>query len=519
MSLSYEQQVALQKFKNGNNLFITGPGGTGKTRLISQLVEWSKQKSLQYQVCAMTGCASVLLNCNARTLHSWSGIKLARGTHAQILSSVAKNKNIMANWRKIKVLIIDEISMMSCKIFEVIENIARIAKMSMLPFGGIQVIFTGDFYQLPPVGNQYEQDSNKFCFESELWHKVFSLENHIQLTTIFRQKDPLYIDILLQIREGYISDANKEILKSYVKREYDIEKNNGCIPSKIFSVKSKVDFVNNAMFSKLEGETHEFKLISRSNMTIFVDSSKPLSIAQIDNGKNMNAQQVAFEIDQLITNTGFPSSVVLKIGAIVMCTANIDMDQSICNGSQGIVIDMCGSDGAKIPVVRFSNGIVKAIHFHYIQSEDHPNIAIAQIPLTLAWGMTIHKIQGATMKMAEMDLGNSIFEYGQIYVALSRVESLEGLYLSAFHAHKIKANPIVKEFYKNIPPIEVIEYEEIIKTSNSCEQNPQSIENNTKNVFARFAYKQPKTTELTEEIIEEEPEAPNHSIKIIKLNL
>jgi ATP-dependent DNA helicase PIF1 len=181
MSLSYEQQVALQKFKNGNNLFITGPGGTGKTRLISQLVEWSKQKSLQYQVCAMTGCASVLLNCNARTLHSWSGIKLARGTHAQILSSVAKNKNIMANWRKIKVLIIDEISMMSCKIFEVIENIARIAKMSMLPFGGIQVIFTGDFYQLPPVGNQYEQDSNKFCFESEVWHKVFSLENHIRV--------------------------------------------------------------------------------------------------------------------------------------------------------------------------------------------------------------------------------------------------------------------------------------------------------------------------------------------------
>lgn len=516
MSLSYEQQVALQKFKNGNNLFITGPGGTGKTRLISQLVEWSKQKLLPYQVCAMTGCASVLLNCNARTLHSWSGIKLARGSHAQIVSSVTKNKNVMANWRKIKILIVDEISMMSCKIFEVIENIARIAKMSMLPFGGIQVIFTGDFYQLPPVGNQYEQDSNKFCFESELWHKVFSLENHIQLKTIFRQKDPLYIEILLQIREGYISDTNKEILKSYVKREYDIEKNNGCIPSKIFSVKSKVDFVNNAMFSKLEGEEHEFKLICRSNMTTFVDSSKPLSMAQIDNGKNMNAQQIAFEIDQLITNTGLPSSIVLKVGAIVMCTANIDMDQSICNGSQGIVIDMCGPEGAKIPVVRFSNDIIKPIHFHYIQSEDYPNIAIAQIPLTLAWGMTIHKIQGATMKMAEMDLGNSIFEYGQIYVALSRVESLEGLYLSAFHAHKIKANPIVKEFYKNIPTI----MEEIQTSAVSSNSPPPSCDESstetTKNIFARFVYKEPNTNELSEEIIEEEP---NHSIKIIKLNL
>lgn len=516
MSLSYEQQIALQKFKNGNNLFITGPGGTGKTRLISELVEWLKQKCLPYQVCAMTGCASVLLNCNARTLHSWSGIKLARGTHSQILSSVTKNKNVMANWRKIKVLIIDEISMMSCKIFEVIENIARIAKLSVLPFGGIQVVFTGDFYQLPPVGNQYEQDSNKFCFESELWNKVFSLENHIQLKTIFRQKDPLYIDILLQIREGYISDSNKEILKSYVKREYDIEKNNGCVPSKIFSVKSKVDFVNNAMFSKLEGDEYEFKMICRTDMMTFTDSSKPLSACQLQNGKNMTAQQIAFEIDQLITNSGLPSSVVLKIGAIVMCTANIDMDQSICNGSQGIVIDIYGSERAKIPVVRFSNGIVKAISFHYIQSEEYPNIAIAQIPLMLAWGMTIHKIQGATMKMAEMDLGNSIFEYGQIYVALSRIESLDGLYLSAFHAHKIKANPIVKEFYKQIPTIvEEITENTLSSSFSSCEEkNDFPIENNTKNIFSKFAYKE--TNELCEEIIEEEPK---HSIKIIKLNL
>lgn len=516
MSLSYEQQIALQKFKNGNNLFITGPGGTGKTRLISELVEWLKQKCLPYQVCAMTGCASVLLNCNARTLHSWSGIKLARGTHSQILSSVTKNKNVMANWRKIKVLIIDEISMMSCKIFEVIENIARIAKLSVLPFGGIQVVFTGDFYQLPPVGNQYEQDSNKFCFESELWNKVFSLENHIQLKTIFRQKDPLYIDILLQIREGYISDSNKEILKSYVKREYDIEKNNGCVPSKIFSVKSKVDFVNNAMFNKLEGDECEFKMICRTDMMTFADSSKPLTACQLQNGKNMTAQQIAFEIDQLITNSGLPSSVVLKIGAIVMCTANIDMDQSICNGSQGIVIDIYGSERAKIPVVRFSNGIVKAISFHYIQSEEYPNIAIAQIPLMLAWGMTIHKIQGATMKMAEMDLGNSIFEYGQIYVALSRIESLDGLYLSAFHAHKIKANPIVKEFYKQIPTIvEEITENTLSSSFSSCEEkNDFPIENNTKNIFSKFAYKE--TNELSEEIIEEEPK---HSIKIIKLNL
>lgn len=536
MSLSYEQQFAFQKFKNGNNLFITGPGGTGKTKLISQLIEYSKQRSVPYQVCAMTGCASVLLNCNARTLHSWSGIKLAKGEHAQIVSGVSKNKQVMANWRKVRVLIIDEISMMSSKIFEVIENIARIAKMSSLPFGGIQVIFTGDFYQLPPVGNQYEPDSNQFCFESKLWYSVFSLANHIQLKTIFRQKDPLYIEILLQIREGNISDANKEILKTYVKREYDIEKNNGCIPSKIFSVKSKVDFVNNAMFAKLQESEHEFKMICKSDATIFADSGKSLSKEQIDNGKKMTVQQVAFEINQLIVNTGIPASVVLKIGALVMCTANIDMEQSICNGSHGVVIDIRGSGVSKIPVVQFSNGIVKSIDFHYIQSEDYPNITIAQVPLTLAWAMTIHKIQGASMKMAEMDLGNSIFEYGQIYVALSRVESLDGLYLSAFHAHKIKANPIVKEFYKIIPDI-VIRDIESASTSNSSPNissdvvaatTTTSVNSTSKNIFAKFDYNElslPSSRELcAEEFIIESPPPPKNvysssSIKIIKLHL
>ena len=311
MSLSHEQQIAFQKFKNSENLFITGPGGTGKTKLIAHLVEYSKEKSTPYQVCAMTGCASILLQCNARTLHSWSGIKLARGTHSQIVSNVVKNKIVMANWRKIKILILDETSMMSSKIFEVIENIARIAKMSSLPFGGIQVIFTGDFYQLPPVGNIYESDSNKFCFESAIWYNVFPLANHIQLKTIFRQKDPLYIEILLQIREGYITDSNKEILKTYVKREYDVDHNNGCIPTKIFSIKSKVDFVNNAMFAKLEGDSHEFQIITRSNMTTFTDSGKSLSIAQFENGQKMNAQQIAYEIEQLIVNTGFLSCITL----------------------------------------------------------------------------------------------------------------------------------------------------------------------------------------------------------------
>jgi ATP-dependent DNA helicase PIF1 len=139
----------------------------------------------------------------------------------------------------------------------------------------------------------------------------------------------------------------------------------------------------------------------------------------------------------------------LKKGTIVMCTVNIDMDNSICNGAQGIIIDF--EIGTKLPIVLFSNGIKKTIDYEYFQSADYPTICIGQIPLCLAWALTIHKIQGASLSIADMDLGNTIFEFGQTYVALSRVRTLDGLYLSAFNPQRIKANPIVKDFYSKIP--------------------------------------------------------------------
>jgi ATP-dependent DNA helicase PIF1 len=138
-----------------------------------------------------------------------------------------------------------------------------------------------------------------------------------------------------------------------------------------------------------------------------------------------------------------------------MCTANIDMDNSICNGSQGIIHDF--EIGTRHPIVVFSNGIKKTIDYEFFQSSDYPTICIGQIPLCLAWALTIHKIQGASLNIADMDLGNSIFEYGQTYVALSRVRSLDGLYLSAFNANRIRANPLVKDFYSKIPEIDSYE--------------------------------------------------------------
>jgi len=140
-----------------------------------------------------------------------------------------------------------------------------------------------------------------------------------------------------------------------------------------------------------------------------------------------------------------------------MCTANIDMDNSICNGSQGIVVDF--QHGTNLPIVAFSNGIKKCIEYEYFQSSDYPTICIGQIPICLAWALTIHKIQGASLNIASMDLGNSIFEFGQTYVALSRLRTLDGLYLSAFNPNRIRANPLVKDFYSKIPEIDVSDLE------------------------------------------------------------
>lgn len=447
MNLSKDQLYAFEKFKKGENLFITGPGGTGKTQLIKHLVSYMKFSGIEHQVCALTGCAAVLLKCNARTLHSWSGIRMARGHIDKIVSSVVFNRRSAAAWKKIQVLIIDEVSMMSLKIFEVIERIARTIKSSKQPFGGIQVVFTGDFFQLPPVGYQDEPSTGQFCFESSTWRDVFPLSNHIKLVTVFRQTDETYIRILNEIREGHLSPENKHILLNRVGTRPDDKKERPI--TKLFAIRSKTDFINRTMFSKIEEEENIYDEKIKTDCITYLDSGKSIDSTCMALCKQLSSNEIQYEIEQLSNNSSIQKTVRLKKGALVMLTYNINIEDGICNGSQGIVTGFkhISEETDKCPIVRFSNGIEIAIGYQYIQSEEYPMIAVGQIPLTLAWAMTIHKIQGATLDSADMDLGNSVFEYGQIYVALSRVKSLDGLYLSALHPQKIRANPIVKNFY------------------------------------------------------------------------
>ena len=469
--------------------FVTGQGGTGKTRLIEKFVEHSIRNQTVFQVCALTGCATILLPemCKARTIHSWSGIKLCKGDNQRIISNALKNRKAKASWKKVRVLIVDEVSMMSVKMLEVLDTIARKARfMNNLPFGGIQVVFVGDFYQLPPVGTMGDPATERFCFESELWNSIFPKNNHIELKTVFRQTDSQFKEILSQIRTATLTDANSKILEGYVKREYNPDKYNGCVPPKLYPTRAKAEFLNNLRYSKLESKeyVYEYKRhdFDENDKNKSGSDSKTVSIKEC-----ISREEYEYECDQLMNTSSFQEVLELKVGAVVMCTVNLDMDNGICNGSQGIITSIDETGVGNYPVVKFTNGVKQIITPHYIQSEEYPTISVGQIPLCLAWAMTIHKIQGATLAMASIDVGGQIFEYGQTYVALSRVQSLDGLYLSAFNAYKIRANERVIEFYAGLPELEY-----------DIESNPT----NSTNPFQKYAYKE-------EELREEEYVDPN----------
>ena len=456
--LSIEQECALQQFEAGDNLFITGEGGTGKTLLIRHLVKSAKHNGRNIQVCAMTGCAALLLNCNARTIHSWSGIKLGKGELDTIVGSIIYNHAARNAWRNTDILIIDEVSMMSKRIFDILNHVGKkVRKCYNKPFGGLQVIFVGDFFQLPPVATSDALDGDEsFCFESDDWLKTFSLDNHIVLKTMFRQDDDMFRGILGNIRMGTVVQEDVTVLKKYLNRSFDSEKYQGVIPTKLFPTKYKVDKVNREMFNKLEGESYIFPFVNKTDCSKYLDGSDALISNEILSKcrKNINSKKMQYETDSLANNSPCVKNLELKVGANVMCTVNLDMDRGICNGSIGKIVEFQITGNDIYPVVLFSNGHRMTMTQKFWQSEDYPTIAVGQFPLCLAWAMTIHKIQGATLSMAEIDIGGGIFECGQTYVALSRVTNLDGLYLSNFEPNKIKTNKKVKKFYQSIPEVE-----------------------------------------------------------------
>ena len=431
MELSPEQEQALRLFNERENMFLTGSGGTGKTLLIKKMVELCKKEGRRVQVCALTGCAAVILNCQAKTVHSWSGIGIANGPSDIIVRKIYSHAYKKKQWKKIDVLIIDEVSMMSQKIFELLDSIGRkVRDNANLPFGGLQVVFSGDFYQLPPVvreeDKQSDPDAAAFCFESPRWKETFP--KFIELKKIFRQTDHTYTTILNQIRVGKLYKSSLDILAPHIGKVLP----ENFVPTILLPRRREAELVNATELAKLTGEERHYKM----NNAEIVVAETPGSITPV---------QREMETAYLTNSIMADKEICLKKGAQVMCIVNLDMEspEPIVNGSQGIVVDFVGG----LPLVQFNNGARRTVGFHVWMSETYSTIGVKQLPLIYAWAITIHKAQGVSLEMAQIDAGSNIFECGQTYVALSRVKSLEGLYLTAFNPQKIKVNKKVQEFY------------------------------------------------------------------------
>lgn len=450
---SPQQVQCLENFKKHKNMFITGPGGSGKSFIIDKLRIHAKMENKNIQICALTGCASVLLGMGSKTLHSWSGIGAVKGSNEQILFRIMKQSKIVKHWKEVDILIIDEVSMMSKQIFELLDYIARSIRKTNTIFGGIQLICCGDFFQLSPIGNPLVPESKQFCFESDLWNKTF--EDQIILDKIYRQNDEHYISILQEIRQGHLSKHGYNTLQQRLISKLNL--NDTSLSNdktqkhiiRLVSTTKEANDINTTFLKTLKTETKTYTYSSKLHKTI-KDEEFSIFYKKDKNIENNNDNPTPYALKQeekyMIKNSRFDEKLQLKLYAKVMCIINLDVDNGICNGSIGTITHL----DTNYVKVMFDNGVEKKIIPYAFESSNIPQFEIKQLPLILAWAITIHKSQGITLDNASMNLGDSIFTYGQTYVALSRVKSLDGLYLESFNPHKIRSNPLVKEFYNSI---------------------------------------------------------------------
>jgi ATP-dependent DNA helicase PIF1 len=437
MTLTKKQQHALDLMNGGKNILLSGPAGCGKSHVIETFFNtFQKNRSDEKIVkTAMTGAAAVLIN--GRTLHSFLGIGLGKGDVGQLISIINKNKKALANWKNTSVLIIDEVSMLSAELFEKLEGVARVLRNNNGPFGGIQLVLSGDFYQLPVIGGNFIFLSN--CFKNVMNQVVLLTKN------IRQRKDAVFAKCLAQIRLGLLTPECEKLLTSRMMSNMDndqISEFNKQNPVKLFSRIRDVDLLNSSEMSKI--------LNVDDGLTYCAD----VGFSLIPDYKKEMVKKTFFK------NSNCLESIELAVGARVIVTANFkdkildncNIERRIVNGTQGVVYRTTG-DCVYIQLMNDLKSIVpikKHVWYEYYSLDQKEFICVEQIPLMLGWAMTIHKSQGMSLKYVETDVGSSIFEMGQAYVVLSRVHTLDGLMLRDFDQRSIKANPIVGQFYKDI---------------------------------------------------------------------
>lgn len=411
------QKNALDTMKLGVNVFLTGSAGTGKSYTVGKYIEYlkeSKVKGVQVAITATTGIAAT--NIGGTTIHSFSCIGIKEDmSDSEIMKLLMRRKKRVAALLDADVLLIDEISMLHLKAFNLANKVISLARKDSRPFGGLQVIVIGDFFQLPPVpkNNELEQSRDRFAFMSQTW--VDCKFQVCYLTEQFRTTSSDLNHILNAIREDNVQDSHLDIIKSRMIKPENTQILN------LFTHNENVDLINYTQLQKVEGATYRYEADLDGNM----DRAKSL----------LNSITAVQKLE-------------LKVGAKVMFVKN-DPDSGYMNGTQGEIIKFIKDeehDPPFIPVVKTKEGAIITAEPTTWEDEENERVvaSVKQIPLRLAWAITIHKSQGMSLDEANINL-NRVFEDGQGFVALSRLKTLEGLYVEDFSMRALRLNPLARK--------------------------------------------------------------------------
>ncbi len=381
-----KQEDALRVLKMGHSAYVAGEPGAGKTHLLNSFTKWARKKGLGCAVTASTGIAATHLG--GTTVHSFSGIGIKKQVGEKTLDKMEQDRNLWKRFYKTNILVVDEISMLSAEFLDMLDLVCRTMKRRNIPFGGLQIIFSGDFFQLPPVEDIH------YAFQSSSWKKLNPVSCY--LTSQYRQRDAKLSQLLMSIRQGKVGNKEKDILNSKIGKSASSE------ITRLFTHNIDVDALNEEKLNQLPGKGRSFFMTKRG-------------------GKGY--------LESLVKSCLVPEELVLKEGAEVMFVKN-DIKHRYVNGTRGTVAGF----RTGVPQVKLRSGRVVDANRQSFKREDDGNVLaeVVQVPLRLAWGITVHKSQGMTLDEAEMDLGKS-FVTGQGYVALSRVRSLKGLFLTSFN--------------------------------------------------------------------------------------
>lgn len=395
--MNEKQFEALNVVKSGKNLFLTGSAGTGKSYTLKAIIDYLSSNNINYGVTALTGCAAVLIN--GQTIHSFLSLGISRNLR-DIYNNLCKFKSSLMKIKNLQTLIIDEISMMDDELFNLINNLLMMVKNTDNYFGGVQMILVGDFHQLPPIKGEY-------CFLSEAWEKI-NLTTVI-LTELIRQKDDNKLQLILEeIRNGQPCDETIEILKNLKDTKF---KSKDIKPTRLYPININVDKINNREFQKL--------LKKNGNITV---------------------EYKAFSNKAEKTDV---YDITLTVGAQIMVIRNISIIDKLFNGTRGIVIEL-NKDNVIIKDI-YDN--LHTIEYYTDLSQDKKR-SISFMPLKLAYAMSIHKSQGASIDYLEIDLGDDIFISGQLYTALSRATNINNIRIINISKDSFIQNKKVKNFYE-----------------------------------------------------------------------